>query len=188
MLLPGGSHGGSHGTYCKPTFCPYLVGNKDRQQTLWLACGTFYMVHKSHTNPSILIGWHLYVVRISYLYVSYVDMMQSNSHCNLVLYQHTLWWCTMSLCTDYVVHMTICHVRYELSPRWCIMWCCQSRCQQSRDFWFQIKIGMNIAITAGTCQDVDFFYYHEDVGTCTRLDKCINEPATGEIIHRLLCF
>ncbi len=24
--------------------------------------------------------------------------------------------------------VTICHVRYQLPPRWCTMWCCQSRC------------------------------------------------------------
>ncbi len=30
--------------------------------------------------------------------------------------------------------MTICHVRYQLPPRWCTMWCCQSRCAVSFNF------------------------------------------------------
>ena len=47
---------------------------------------------------------------------------------HVVLYRRTLWWCTMQLCTDQVVHMTICHVCYETRPRWCTVSCCQSRC------------------------------------------------------------
>ena len=51
---------------------------------------------------------------------------------NVVLYRHTLWWCTMQLCTNQVVHKTISHIRHEPSPRWCTMLCCQSSCADRR--------------------------------------------------------
>ncbi len=66
--------GGSHGTCIKTdTFCPYLAGNKDRQQTLCSAWHP-YMVHKSHTNTSILIGWF---ICLSTLWTTKLHMLAS---------------------------------------------------------------------------------------------------------------